>query len=602
MNGTHLGYVLMGFPRVSETFIASELLRVERAGVPVRLFVIKPVEERERRLRHPVVDAIRAEPVYLPDPRSLTAPLHRWRPAHLRAFAPAIRRTLRRRPRGLARAAGLALGQALRDRRRPLSGPRKIYVKELVQAIALADELLAAPDVRHLHAHFAHGTTTITWLAARITGLPFSFTGHARDIYAPDLNPRGWLRRKLLAAEFAVTCTAANVAHLRRIAPEADIRLVYHGLNADFTRLLEAPAPPRAVNGTLRVLGVGRLVAKKGFDVLVEACAVLDRRGVPFEALIVGQDDKHGEVVGAAIRRHGLDGRVRLPGPVSQSGAARGVPAGDRAVHAVPAAAGRPRRHPQRVGGGDGRRRARGRERGVGHPRADHGRRQRAHRRTGGPGGARRRVDPPASRPRARGAAGGGGKSDGARAIRRGPPGRRTRRAIRAGGRQVRPVVCVIEHLHRDRELAESVAAGHFTHVGETRPIGREPDWLGADLPADEEWRIEWVKFYYGLDLAHAYRTTGAQRFREAWERLVASWIRQVPPDHDSSDVTARRILNWIYAWQGFGAGALDAPLEDEHRRTGAPRASDADARAQPPHARALRAADRRARRARPRP
>ncbi len=127
----------------------------------------------------------------------------------------------------------------------------------------------------------------------------------------------------------------------------------------------------------------------------------------------------------------------------------------------------------------------------------------------------------------------------------------------------MRPVVCVIEHLHRDRELAESVAGGHFTHVGETRTMGREPDWLGAELPADEEWRIEWVKFYYGLDLAHAYWTTGAERFRETWERLVASWIRQVPSDHDSSDVTARRILNWIYAWQGFGAGALDAPLED---------------------------------------
>ncbi len=48
-----------------------------------------------------------------------------------------------------------------------------------------------------------------------------------------------------------------------------------------------------------------------------------------------------------------------------------------------------------------------------------------------------------------------------------------------------------------------------------------------------------------------------------AWERLVASWIRQVPPDHDSSDVTARRVLNWIYAWQGFGSGPLDAPLAE---------------------------------------
>jgi glycosyltransferase involved in cell wall biosynthesis len=315
----HLGYVLMGFPRVSETFIASELLRVERAGVPVRLFVIKPIEVRERGLRHPVVDAIAAQPVYLPDPQSLTAPLHRWRPAHLRPFAGAIRRTLRRRPAGLARAAALALGQALRDRRAALAGPRKIYIKELVQAIALADRLLDAPEVRHLHAHFAHGTTTVTWLAARITGLPFSFTGHARDIYAPDLNPRGWLRRKLLAAEFAVTCTAANVEHLRRIAPEADVRLVYHGLNADFARMLEAPATPATANGSLRILAVGRLVAKKGFDVLVEACAELQRRGVWFDAVIAGQDDKHGELVRAAIRRRGLGDRVRLAGPLSQA-------------------------------------------------------------------------------------------------------------------------------------------------------------------------------------------------------------------------------------------------------------------------------------------
>jgi len=121
--------------------------------------------------------------------------------------------------------------------------------------------------------------------------------------------------------------------------------------------------------------------------------------------------------------------------------------------------------------------------------------------------------------------------------------------------------VCVIEHLHRDRDVAEAVAAGRFTHVGETRALGPVPDWLGADLPADAEWRIEWVKFYFGLDLAYAHRVTGAARFRAAWERLVGAHIRQVPAGHDSSDVTARRILNWIYAWQGFGPGALDDAL-----------------------------------------
>ena len=313
-----VAYVLMGFPRVSETFIASELHRVEQAGVPTRLFVLKPVEEREQGLRHPVVDAIRAEPVYLPDTTSLTAPLHRWRPRHLKPFAPALRRTLRRRPLALARVTATALRQALRDRRTRFSGPRKVYIKELVQAVGLADRLLAAPDVRHLHAHFAHGTTTVTWHAARIAGLPFSFTGHARDIYSRELQPRPWLRRKLLAARFVVTCTEANVEHLKGIAPGADVHLVYHGLNADFAQLLGEAAPPEA-NGTLRVLGVGRLVAKKGFDVLVEACGELRERGVPFEALIVGQDDKHGDVVRERIEALGLAGRVELPGPMGQA-------------------------------------------------------------------------------------------------------------------------------------------------------------------------------------------------------------------------------------------------------------------------------------------
>jgi Heparinase II/III-like protein/Heparinase II/III N-terminus len=115
-----------------------------------------------------------------------------------------------------------------------------------------------------------------------------------------------------------------------------------------------------------------------------------------------------------------------------------------------------------------------------------------------------------------------------------------------------RPVLCVIEHEHRDRAVAEAVAAGRFTFAGETRTLGTEPDWLGADLPADEEWRIDWVKFAYGLDLAAAYAATGERRFAAAWERLVSSWIRVVPPDHDRSEVTARRILHWIYAWQVF--------------------------------------------------
>jgi glycosyltransferase involved in cell wall biosynthesis len=232
----------------------------------------------------------------------------------VRAFLPAVGRCLRARPRNSLRATRTLLAQAVRDRRGLLTPPRKIYLKELLQGFALADRLLGAPDVRHVHAHFAHGTTTVTWLAATIAGLPFSFTGHARDIYSWKLNRKGWLRRKLLAARFVVTCTEANVRHLKRIAPEASVHLVYHGLSADFTRMLAADRPHPERNGRLRVLGVGRLVAKKGFDTLVDACAVLRERGVPFEALIVGQDDRDGEALRRRIAELGVP--VALPGAV----------------------------------------------------------------------------------------------------------------------------------------------------------------------------------------------------------------------------------------------------------------------------------------------
>lgn len=114
------------------------------------------------------------------------------------------------------------------------------------------------------------------------------------------------------------------------------------------------------------------------------------------------------------------------------------------------------------------------------------------------------------------------------------------------------PVFCVIEHLHRDRALAEEVCAGRFTHAGITLTLGARPDWLTAAFPDDAEWRIEWSKFYYGLDLAAAFTETGDPKFLHAWEDLVRTWIEQVPIDIDPTDVTGRRVQNWVYAWNQF--------------------------------------------------
>jgi glycosyltransferase involved in cell wall biosynthesis len=311
-----IAYVLKGFPRVSEIFIASEILRMEANGVPVRLLVIKAEDEP---VRHPVVDELGAVPEHLPPAGSVSGtPFLRWLRATAPAFMPALGRTLRRRPVGVVRAAAAAAAQAFRARRGLLAW-RKVYAKEWFQAIAVADRLLEQPGVRHLHAHFCHGATTVTWLASLMTGIPFSFTAHAKDIYCESLNPAGLLARKIRAARMVVTCTDANRAHLERLSSGTPIHCIYHGLNTDFTRLIEGIADvPDRDSHALRILAVGRLVAKKGLDVLVDACAILTRRGVPLRLDIVGEDGDQATDLAARIAGHGLTTLVSIRGPMTQ--------------------------------------------------------------------------------------------------------------------------------------------------------------------------------------------------------------------------------------------------------------------------------------------
>jgi glycosyltransferase involved in cell wall biosynthesis len=350
-----VGYVLKGYPRISELFIASEIWRLEQLGLRMRLFVLKPADETEH---HPVVDRIEATPSYLPETTSLSGVgVRQWLRENFGSFRPALGRVARRHPLRTLRAAAAAAGQAVRAR----DGlrPRSIYLKEFLQAADVADRLLRARDVRHLHAHFAHGTTTVTWLASMLTKLPFSFTGHAKDIYRESLNPAGLLRRKMRAASFVVTCTGANQEHLRKVEPAADVHLVYHGLNADFAALLPT-APVRrdptpagataaveaepvhaepvqaerawqraaAAAGTatlaadpditpLRVVAVGRMVPKKGFDVLVEAVADLTARGVELELVVAGEDGPDAAMIRRLVAERCPDA-VQFTGPLSQ--------------------------------------------------------------------------------------------------------------------------------------------------------------------------------------------------------------------------------------------------------------------------------------------
>jgi len=128
---------------------------------------------------------------------------------------------------------------------------------------------------------------------------------------------------------------------------------------------------------------------------------------------------------------------------------------------------------------------------------------------------------------------------------------------------QPRPVYCVTEHLRRDRHVADHACEGRFTELGMTLELGLPPDWTGAAFPADEEWRIAWAKFYFGLDLAAAFRTTGDERYQRTWELLVDSWIEQVQVGTESTDTVARRLLNWVYAWNAFARSQAFTGLGD---------------------------------------
>ena len=251
MNGPAV-FVLKGYPRLSETFIAEEIASLEAAGMDIRIVSMRQPTDGKI---HPVHRSIRAPVTYLPEY------LHQ---APWRVFRAYLR--LRKRP-----AFRPVLRRFRADLRRDLTRNR---IRRLGQAFVLAAEL--PDDVTRLHAHFIHTPASVVSYAAELAGLPWSCSAHAKDIWtSPDWD----LRQKLRDASFTVTCTAAGQSRLQALAaPGRPVRLVHHGLKLD--RFVPLALPPSRRDGSLeagpvRILSVGRAVEKKGFDLLLGALATL---------------------------------------------------------------------------------------------------------------------------------------------------------------------------------------------------------------------------------------------------------------------------------------------------------------------------------------
>ena len=250
-----VAFVLKGYPRLSETFIAQEIRALERRGLEITIVSLRHPTDREV---HPVHREIQAPLLYLPE-YLYQEPLR-----VLRAWW----RT-RRQP-GYRAARGAWLRDLGRD-------PTPNRVRRFGQALVLAAEL--DPGIARLHAHFIHTPASVTRYAGLLTGRPWTCSAHAKDIWTtPD-----WEKQeKLGAADWTVTCTAYGAAHLSALAESGaggEVTLVYHGL--DLTRFppaAEAPGPPRDGSdpaAPVVILSVGRAVEKKGYDLLLRALAAL---------------------------------------------------------------------------------------------------------------------------------------------------------------------------------------------------------------------------------------------------------------------------------------------------------------------------------------
>ncbi len=280
-----VAYILLWFPKPSETFILDEANTLYRLGLDLTVYTLYGSLRRTR----------------------------------LAGMAPALPPVVRLGTRAL----GVLAGDLARRAGRGGAGARR-FLKEVVARrwrgletageawwAALAGVHLARrlrqDGISHIHAPWADGPATAAWVASHLSGIPFSFSARAHDLHPPD----GALLEKMAAAAFVRTNTRANQRYLAGLAPWAAAKLVnvYNGISLE----LGAPIPARSGGTPRRLLAMGRLVAKKGFPVLLAACRRLTEKGVEVQLTLAGEGPERRRLQNL-VARYGLENRVSLPG------------------------------------------------------------------------------------------------------------------------------------------------------------------------------------------------------------------------------------------------------------------------------------------------
>ena len=289
-----LAYLVRSWPRLSQTFVLDEVLALERLGFPVRLFALTDPREP---LAQPDLARVRAPVSYLDGAGALTD--------HLRVALAS--------PGRYARAAWFVVRHPESDRGYHSASRTRCLTFAVRLARLLRSERGRADASAHLHAHFAHDPALVALLAHRLAGIPWSFTAHARDLHQV---PDAALAQRVASATATVTCSRAGAERIMRALPErlrGRVRLVHHGVDVDAFR--PRPAGAGREPGPPRIVSIGRLVEKKGFPDLVEACRLLRDGGHTFHCTLYGDGPLRDDLAAAVGRPPSLAGAVSLAGP-----------------------------------------------------------------------------------------------------------------------------------------------------------------------------------------------------------------------------------------------------------------------------------------------
>ena len=285
-----LAYLTSYFASLTETFIYREVMELQRRGFTIRVYS----------LRRPERDKLSREAIDLYDRAGFLLPVKIFRVATAH-----VGRVLRNPGTYF-----LTLWKMLSPTHSGIRQRIRSFL-HFAEGVILA-QWMERDGITHIHAHYASQATSVARVVHLLTGIPYSFTGHAHDIW----HDRLLLPEKISEASFVICCSRLGRACLldEALAGEGEkIHVVYHGLNPD-EFAPEATKKGREIN---LILSIGRLTEQKGFSDLLAACALLRQRGIEFRCLIIGEGELRQSLT-ATIERLGLGGHVELVGAVPQ--------------------------------------------------------------------------------------------------------------------------------------------------------------------------------------------------------------------------------------------------------------------------------------------